>query len=133
MPAGSLDAVVMHSVAQYLTPHELDALLARFRRLLTNDGVLILGDVLPPEVSALTDAMALIRFAAANGFLAAALFGLGRTLLSDYWRLRSSLGLTRYSEAAMIEKLAAAGYSASRSAANLGHNPARMTFHAKPA
>ena len=59
LPAGSLDAVVMHSVAQYLTPRELDALLARFRRLLTDDGVLILGDVLPPEFLPLTDAMAL--------------------------------------------------------------------------
>ena len=118
----------MHSVAQYLTPPELDALLRLFHRLLTDEGMLIVGDVLPPDVSAFTDAMALIRFAAANGFLAAALVGLCRTALSDYWRLRSSLGLTRYGDAAMVEKLAAAGFSASRAAANIGHNPARMTF-----
>src|SRR6266496_6159173 len=34
LPARSLDAVVLHSVAQYLTPQELDALLATFHRLL---------------------------------------------------------------------------------------------------
>jgi hypothetical protein len=56
-----------------------------------------------------------------------------RTLASDYWRLRSDLGLTRYGEAAMLEKLAAAGFSARRAPANIGHNAARMTFLARPA
>jgi SAM-dependent methyltransferase len=133
LPAGSLDVAVLHSVAQYLTPDELDTLLAQFRRLLTDKGLLILGDVIPPHVSALTDAIALLRFAAANGFLGAALVGLARTVLSDYWRLRSHLGLTRYGEAAIVEKLAAAGFSARRAPANIGHNPARMTFLARPA
>ena len=133
LPAGSTDVVVMHSVAQYLTPQQLDGLLALFRRLLRAEGVLILGDVIPPHVSALTDAWALIRFGAANGFLGAALIGLVRTFASDYWRLRSDLGLTRYSEAAMVEKLGAAGFSASRARVNIGHNAARMTFLARPA
>src|SRR5262249_18456813 len=106
LPARSIDVVVLHSVAQYLTPQELDALFASFRRLLTAKGLLIIGDVVPPHVSALGDAIALLRFAAANGFLGAALVGLLRTLLSDYWRLRSHLGLTRYGETAMTAKLA---------------------------
>src|SRR5262245_14590035 len=133
LPPASLDVVVLHSVAQYLAPRELDGLLVLFRRLLRTDGVLILGDVIPPHVSALTDAWALIRFGAANGFLGAALIGLVRTFISDYWRLRSSLGLTRYSEATTVEKLAAAGFLARRASANIGHNAARMTFLARPA
>jgi SAM-dependent methyltransferase len=131
LPAGSFDVIVMHSVAQYLTPQELDALLAVFHRLLRIDGLLILGDVIPPHVTAATDAMALLRFAAANGFLGAALVGLVRTLASDYWRLRSKLGLTRYAEISMMEKLAGAGFSARRAAANMGHNPARVTWLAR--
>jgi SAM-dependent methyltransferase len=133
LPAGSLDVVVLHSVAQYLAPDELDGLLALFRRLLTDQGFLVLGDIIPPHVAAWTDAAALLRFAAANGFLGAALLGLARTVLSDYWRLRSRLGLTRYGEAAMIEKLSRAGFSAGRAGANIGHNPARMTFLARVA
>ena len=132
LPAQSLDAVVLHSVTQYLTPQALDALLATFRRVLRDQGILIVGDVIPPHVSALGDGMALLRFAAANGFLGAALLGLLRTLLSDYWRLRSQVGLTRYAEAAMIGKLAASGFSTRRAAANIGHNAARMTFIARP-
>ena len=134
LPAGSIDVVVLHSVAQYLSPNELDELLILFRRLLSANGVFILGDVVPPNVSAATDAAALIRFAAANGFLGAVLVGLVRMVVaSDYLRLRSRLGLTRYGEAAIIEKLRAAGFSATRATANIGHNPARMTFLARPA
>ncbi|HEY7246284.1 MAG TPA: methyltransferase domain-containing protein [Xanthobacteraceae bacterium] len=133
LPDGSFDVVVLHSVAQYLTAMDLDTALALFRRLLTRDGLLILGDILPPHVTAATDAIALLRFGLAHGFLGAALIGLVRTVASDYWRLRSRLGLTRYKEAAMIEKLADAGFCARRDPTNIGHNPARMTFLARPA
>jgi len=131
LPARSFDVIVMHSVAQYLTPAEMERLLAEFHRLLRIKGLLILGDVVLPHVSAAADAMVLLRFAAANGFLGAAIVGLVRTLLSEYWRLRSRLGLTRYSEAAMSEKLARLGYYPCRAKANIGHNPYRMTFLAR--
>jgi len=132
MPARSLDAVVLHSVAQYLAPETLDALLATFRRLLRESGVLIVGDVVPPHVSVFTDAAALLRFGVANGFLVATLVGFARTLFSNYWRLRSQFGLTRYDEAALAAKLAGSGFSARRASANIGHNPWRMTFIARP-
>jgi len=132
LPAQSLDLVVMHSVAQYLTPDEAANLFALFRRLLRGDGTLVVSDIIAPHVPAITDALALVRFGAANGFLFAALAGLVRTRLSDYWRLRRSLGLTRYSEAAMIDKLNAAGFAARRASENIGHNQARMAFVAQP-
>jgi SAM-dependent methyltransferase len=131
--AHAIDLVIMHSVAQYLTASELDATLAMFRRLLRPDGLLVLGDVIRPRTSALADALALLRFGARHGFFFAALIGLVRTMLSPYWRLRSALGLTRYDEAAITAKLAAAGFTAERARANIGHNAARMTFLARPA
>jgi SAM-dependent methyltransferase len=108
----SLDLVVMHSVAQYLMAAGAGAPFALFHRLLKPGGVLVVSDVMSPEVMAATDAWALLRFGQANGFFLAALWGLLRALLSDYWRLRSRLGLTRYAEAAMIEKLGATGFAA---------------------
>ena len=86
---------------------------------------------LKPETPALTDALALLRFGAREGFFFAAVIGLGRTVLSPYWHLRSSLGLTRYDEPAIVAKLAAAGFSAGRAPDNIGHNSARMTFMAR--
>ena len=128
----SLDLIVLHSVAQYLTPEELAKLLVLFHRLLTADGLLVVSDVIPSDVAASTDALALLRFGAENGFFVGAVTGLVRTVLSDYWRLRTRYGLTRYGEAAMTEKLAAAGFFAQRAALNIGHNQARMAFTARP-
>jgi SAM-dependent methyltransferase len=132
LPDHSVDLVIMHSVAQYLTPQELDVVLALFRRLLAPTGSLVLGDVIRPGTSAIADALALLRFGARHGFFFGALIGLGRTFLSPYWRLRSALGLTRYDEATIAAKLAAAGFSAKRAPANIGHNGTRMTFVARP-
>jgi SAM-dependent methyltransferase len=127
----SIDLAVMHSVAQYVSSAQFSALLVLFRRLLRPGGLLLIGDVVPPHVSALTDAVALLNYAAANGFLFAAIRGLLRTAASDYTRLRSSVGLTLYTEAEMLQKLDAAGFTATRAQTNVGPNPARMTFLAR--
>lgn len=131
--AASIDLVVMISVAQYMTPKELDDALAMIKRLLKPGGRLVLADILDPKVGVLPDVIALLRFAAAKGFLKDALIGLIRTALSDYWTLRSKVGLQRYSESEMIAKLTAAGFTATRAQVNVGHNPARMTFVARHA
>jgi ubiquinone/menaquinone biosynthesis C-methylase UbiE len=129
----AVDLVVMNSVVQYMTPQELDSALAVIRRLLKPNGRLVLGDVLRPEVGMARDVLALLKFAAAHGFLKDALYGLASTALSDYRQLRTRVGLQRYSEKEMIEKLAAAGFTASRAHQNIGHNPWRMTFVARHA
>jgi ubiquinone/menaquinone biosynthesis C-methylase UbiE len=128
MTEKSLDLVVMNSVAQYMTPAELDSAFAVIRRLLKPGGRLVLGDILRPEVGMFRDVLALLRFALAHGFLRDALIGLMSTALSDYRQLRSRVGLQRYGEAEMIAKLTAAGFTASRAGRNIGHNPWRMTF-----
>src|SRR3979411_3401183 len=98
LPDHSVDLVVMHSVAQYLTAQELDAALVLFRRLLSPTGSLVLGDVIRPTTSALADALALLRFGARHGFFFAALVGLGRTVLSPYLRPGLPLRRTRYTD-----------------------------------
>jgi SAM-dependent methyltransferase len=130
LPDGSLDLIFANSLVQYLTAAELDRALALWRRLLAPGGVLIVADVIPPNVGAMSDGLALIRYAAANGFLVAALLGLMRTALSRYRQLRSELGIARYGEAEFLEKLRAAAFAAERLARNVEHNPARMTFRA---
>jgi len=131
MEEKSVDLVVMNSVVQYMTPGELDSAFAVTQRLLKPGGRLVLGDVLRPEVGMIRDVIALLRFAMTHGFLRDALIGLISTALSDYRQLRSRVGLQRYSEAQMIAKLAAAGFTASRAQFNIGHNPWRMTFVAR--
>jgi SAM-dependent methyltransferase len=132
LPAGSFDLIVLHSVAQYLSAAEFDRLLEIFRALVKPDGLVIIGDVVPPNLAAPAAAFALLRFAIANGFFWAAVGGLMRIFVSDYLRLKKSHGLSHYTETAMLERLRAVGYSATRAPRNIGHNPWRMTFLAKP-
>jgi SAM-dependent methyltransferase len=131
LPTRSLDLVFANSLVQYLTTSELDRMLALWHRLLAPDGVLIVADVIPPQVGAVSDGLALLRYAAAHGFLGAALVGLTRTALSRYRRLRGELGIARYGEPEFLAKLRAAGFSAERLPKNVEHNPARMTFRAR--
>jgi SAM-dependent methyltransferase len=132
LPDHCADFIVLHSVAQYLTAEQAQSLLQLFHRLLQPTGTLLVSDVIAPQVTAATDIAALLRFGATNGFLFAAIGGVARTVFSDYRRLRARLGLTRYSEAAMTQKLASAGFAAERTPKNIGHNQARMAFIARP-
>jgi SAM-dependent methyltransferase len=131
MPPRSFDMAILHSVSQYLTPDDFDRAAAMFHRLLQPNGLLVVGDVVPPDASAVSDAWALLRFGWRDGFLCAAMFGLVRTFFSDYRRLRAKVGLTRYSEQQMAGKLVTAGFTVTRSPSNLGHLTSRMTFLAR--
>jgi SAM-dependent methyltransferase len=133
LPNRSLDLIVANSLVQYLKADELDRVLALWRRLLAPGGTLIVADVIPPDVGPLSDAVALLRYATAHGFLFAALAGLARTALSPYRRLRAALGIAHYGEAEFLAKLRTAGFAAERLHRNLEHNPARMTFRARAA
>src|SRR6202022_2934273 len=123
MTEKSIDLVIMNSVAQYMTPQELDSALVVIRRLLKPSGRLVLGDILRPEVGMPRDVLALLKFAATHGFLKDAFYGLASTALSDYRQLRTKAGMQRYGEDEMVKKLAAAGFTASRAPTNIGHNP----------
>ena len=122
-----------NSLLQYLTIGQLVELLTLWRRLLKPEGRLVLADVVPPDVSPVTDARALLSFAWNGGFVGAALLGFVRTALSDYRKLRGELGFTTHEEAEMLALLSRHGFAAERSHPNFGHNQARMTFVAGPA
>lgn len=128
LPAQSIDFVIASSLVQYLAPADLDHLLGAWYRLLAPGGTLVVGDVIPPGVGPLTDAAALLRYGARNGFLVNAVVGLVRTTFSSYRKVRTRLGIATYSEMLFIQKLAGAGFVGERLPFNLGHNPARMMF-----
>jgi SAM-dependent methyltransferase len=131
-PDHSVDMIVLHSVAQYLTGAELEAMMATFRRLLKPTGIFVLGDIVPPSMASVWAALSLLRFGAANGFFWAAVGGLIRILLSDYFTLKKSHGLSHYTEADMLARLKAAGFAPQRATHNIGHNQRRMTFLSRP-
>jgi SAM-dependent methyltransferase len=125
---GSMDAILVNSVVQYVPRAELPALLARWHALLASSGRILVADVMAPGASSLADAHALLRFASRHGFLGAAVLGLVRTFFSDYRRLRRELGLASYGADEFLALLATAGFKAQRLAANPGPSPHRLAF-----
>ncbi len=130
LPDATLDLVVANSLIQYLTLAELEQLLQLWRSKLKPGGRLVVADVIPPDVSPLTDASQLLGFAWRGGFLGAALAGLVRTAFSDYRKLRAEYGLSTYTEPAITSLIRQAGFAAVERQPNFGHNPHRMTFRA---
>jgi SAM-dependent methyltransferase len=128
LPAASFDLIVMHSVAQYLTEADVMRLLNLFHRLITPSGLVVIGDIVPPNFAAPAAALALLRFGAGHGFFWAAVGGLMRIFVSDYLRLKKTFGLSHYTQDAMLAKLTAAGFKPERAKHNIGHNQRRMTF-----
>lgn len=134
LPDGTLDLVVANSLIQYLSEDELKRALATWLAKLKPGGELILADVIPPDLSALTDATELLGFAWRGGFFVAALGGLVRTVFSDYRKLRAQYGLSTYSAVGITALVEAAGFKGVTRRTNFGHNPHRMAFSArKPA
>ncbi|ANY79989.1 methyltransferase [Microvirga ossetica] len=133
LPEASLDLIVVNSLVQYLSLDEFRALLSLSRDKLKSDGRLVLGDIIPPDISPITDAKALLSFAWQGGFLRSAVTGLARTAFSEYRKIREEIGLAQYSEEEIVDLLKDVGFEPERAARNLGHNQARMTFVARPA
>lgn len=128
LPDGSFDLIICNSVAQYLSRELLASLMHEWRRLLAPGGRLLLADIIPPHVSARVDAEALLRLAAREKFLLAAIVGLARTAISPYRKLRTELGLSTYEENEILDLLKDAGLEARRVQPNVGHNQQRMAF-----
>jgi SAM-dependent methyltransferase len=130
---GTIDLIVANSVLQYLTLPELGRALSLWRAKLSPGGRLVLADLIPHDVGLLTDALALLRFARAEGFLLAAGAGLLKTFFSPYRRTRARHGVLRFDESEIIALLEKSGFTARRLRTNLGHNPARLAVIAGPA
>jgi SAM-dependent methyltransferase len=128
IPRASLDVIAVISVVQYLPREELRRLLGLWRRQLRASGRLVLGDVIPPHVGAVSDTVALFTYCGRRGNLLPALLSVAATAFSDYRRVRRALGLTSYDEAELRSLLSAHGFDATRHPHNMGINQARMTF-----
>ena len=132
LPEKSLDVIVVNSVVQYMRKEEFAALAGFLRRRLKDDGVLIIGDVVPPNVGMVRDTASYLYATLKQGVLLSWLSGFVRIALSSYRDARRRLGFTTWEEHEMLTALREAGYSARRERTNLTLSQTRMTFTAVP-
>jgi hypothetical protein len=124
----TMDLIVVNSVVQYLSAAEFLRLLGIWREKLGRAGRLVLADVIPRRVGSHHDALELLKFGAANGFLLSAVAGLVRSYFSNYRQIRKSAGFLQFDEQEMLNTLEKFGFAAHRHYPNIGHNTRRMTF-----
>lgn len=123
---GSVDVILVHSVLQYLSKQEWEAVLPRLRSLLSPQGMLMLGDVVPTGISMFVDAYDLLSAGWKHGFFLDAARALVATLFSDYRSVRKASGFSTYAEGELIEILGRHGFAAKRAARNIGLSGHRM-------
>src|SRR5260370_17848022 len=68
LPRDSLSVIVVNGLLQYLQKIELKELLAILRPLIRDDGIIIIGDVIPRDPRIFADAPALLPFVFQAGF-----------------------------------------------------------------
>ena len=133
LPDRSLDLIVANSVVQYLTAAELERLLVLWRRLLADGGALIVADVIPPDVGAVERrrcAVALCRAPRLSRGGADRARAHGRLALSQVAQPARDRAIHR----SRVHGEAHRGRLHRRTAGarNMEHNPARMSFRARP-
>jgi cyclopropane fatty-acyl-phospholipid synthase-like methyltransferase len=132
LEAGSLDAILLCSVLQYLGDDEIRDFFSRCARLLQPSGALVLIDVLPQDLSALEDLRDVVHADIIGAGLSELSSNLGALSLSAVRRLRHGLRLRRFSNDELCALLAEAGLSATRCAHNFKPSRSRQTWIARP-
>lgn len=126
--SGSFDHVLVCSVIQYLSPGELDALIAMAKRLLTPGGSLILADIIPKSLGTFADVVDFLLYSARHRFFFSGLHTLFDMVATDYRKHMQKSHLVRYDLDELSARLAAAGFAPRRLARNIGISRARRTL-----
>jgi ubiquinone/menaquinone biosynthesis C-methylase UbiE len=127
----SIDLVIINSVIQYFSDEEFDSALRRIHVLLTDEGALLLGDVINPGTPMFRHVTTFLRFAGENGFLLPAVLALARTSMSSYRSLQREIGLATYAPTQIVQKLEQRGFVAQQLPENIAVSPYRTSFIAR--
>lgn len=130
-PESEYDAILVHSVIQYMDHEELKNWLRRWRRMLRRGAQLIVSDVMQDEGNPGAEVARLMRFAAGRGFLIDAFIS-GVRESARYFRARGRTQLTanpREEFAALAEKV---GFGFETLRENLSYRSERYTVRLTP-
>lgn len=128
---GSVDLILVISVLQYLNEPQLQEAFAVFRRLLKDDGRLLIGDVIDPTTSTHAHVRSFLTFALRGGFFLAALGGLAMTFFSSYRQLERDAGFRQFSQSEFLAWLDRNGFDGKRLARNVSVSQLRSSYLAR--
>jgi len=124
----SFELIIVNSVFQYMQLDETQTTLRKLSSKLKSNGKLIIADVIPPDLSMVSDVISLLKFGLRNGFFFMSLVGMLKTFFSNYTSLRREVGLSVYSIEDFTNLLIQNGFEVKLMPRNFGHNQSRKCF-----
>ena len=124
----SLDLVLISSVSQYLVKSEFKKTLQELLPLMSENGQIIIADVIPFKNSILREAIDLMKIAFKYKFLTKAILKMIISYFGKYYRLRKQNPLTKYDYNSFKEMMQSPDLEISLEKSNIGLNHNRLTF-----
>ena len=124
----SFELIIVNSVFQYMQLDETQTTLRKLSSKLKSNGKLIIADVIPPDLSMVSDVISLLKFGLRKGFFFMSLVGMLKTFFSNYTSLRREVGLSVYSIEDFTNLLIQNGFEVKLMPKNFGHNQSRKCF-----
>ena len=125
-PEQRFDLILSHSVVQYMSREELRDWLGRWRRMLADDGKIILSDVPPPDISSIRELVAFLSMSLRHGVFLEA-FWQGLTEARAYAGTRRQRPLTTPTREEFVAWAREAGLDAQFLDRNLGYRTERYS------
>ena len=124
----SLDLVLISSVSQYLTKSEFKKTLQELLPLMSENGQIIISDVIPFKNSIPREAIDLMMLAFKYKFLTKAILKMIKSYFGNYYRLRKKNPLTKYDYNSFKEMMHSPDLEIRLEKFNIGLNNNRLTF-----
>lgn len=122
----TVDVVLINSVVQYMSHDDFKSCLLTCSDALSQEGIILVSDMVPEEYNGLRDVADLLRFSMRRGiFLETVLQGIKDA--GDYIAHRQARELTRHDQEWLRTAAAECGLTAGFVASNLTHFPRRIT------
>lgn len=131
-PRAAFDLITVHSVVQYMNQAEFSEWLARWRKMLTPSGCLVISDLIQAQTSSWREMLRYIQFSSVNGFLWTALMQ-GVREIGNYSRARSSRPLLEVTPELLVRLSIKHKWTLEILTANLSYRQDRITAVLRPA
>jgi ubiquinone/menaquinone biosynthesis C-methylase UbiE len=128
LSSGSLDLILINSVIEYLNRAELLTALSDLSRLLRDSGRFLIGDVISPGTALWQHVVVFLTFAYQSGFMASAIVGLLCKFLPSYNSVQRGHGLSKYSEAELMNVFQLCKLDGKRLSRNIAVSPIRSSY-----
>lgn len=125
--AENLSLIIISSVSQYIYQEDFLNILRDLRSSLSQNGKIIISDLIPDKNSILIESLDLLKISINNRFLCRAIIKMILSLIGNYGKVRRLIPLTKYNLKSFKKSCEILGFMFQEENINLGLNANRKT------